>query len=269
MKLNAKRLLFYSFVMLFIMACRLYQCGGGSQYQTLDNVTLFCKGFNDYGLSLYGTYGIECSLPCPDGNTIQIDLYSGYSSQLIGSSLATLQGKYCPANPSPTEAPTDVPTDEPTEEPAPPTDAPTDAPPTEAAPLLQGTVTACDTGMGYINFPFAPPVPDLTGKSLNVTFNGSPVNCGAASNNPNILSCSLSGNSFPLNVNIEVDGIQTDSFTFDGGICTYTDPNPPPSNTDDNPPNTDTSCDPFTDSSCPVEDCSNPDYSDLPQCAGG
>lgn len=92
-------------------------------------------------------------------------------------------------------------------------------------PALAGSVSACDTGLGFINFPLADPLPDLTGKNLEVIINGYKVNCTIAGSRNQVLACSLPPDiTFPLSVGTTVDSVQVDSFSFDGAICTHTVP---------------------------------------------
>ncbi|HCR70411.1 MAG TPA: hypothetical protein DIW23_03115 [Anaerolineae bacterium] len=103
-------------------------------------------------------------------------------------------------------------------------------------PVLAGNVSACDTGLGFINFPMSEPIPDLTGKNLEVIFNGYKVNCTIAGSRNQVLSCSLPPDTtFPLQVGTTVDSVQVDSFSFDGAICTKTVPT---KEKDPNDPNT-------------------------------
>lgn len=102
-------------------------------------------------------------------------------------------------------------------------------------PVLEGSVSACDTGMGYINLPLADPMPDLTGKELEVIINGYKVNCMVAGSRNQVLSCNLppEDSTFPLRIGTTVDSVQVDSFTFSGATCMHTvptkerDPNDP------------------------------------------
>ncbi|MBL8089926.1 MAG: hypothetical protein KF758_07390 [Anaerolineales bacterium] len=101
-------------------------------------------------------------------------------------------------------------------------------------PVLAGSVSACDTGLGYINLPLADPMPDLTGKNLEVIINGYKVNCAIAGSRNQLLACSLPPDrTFPLNIGTTVDSVQVDSFSFSGATCTHTvptkekDPNDP------------------------------------------
>ncbi len=101
-------------------------------------------------------------------------------------------------------------------------------------PVLAGSVSTCDTGLGFINFPLADPLPDLTDKNLEVIINGYKVNCTIAGSRNQLLSCSLPTDmTFPLRVGTTVDSVQVDSFSFSGATCTNTmptkerDPNDP------------------------------------------
>lgn len=112
-------------------------------------------------------------------------------------------------------------------------------------PVLAGSVSACDTGLGFINFPLADPLPDLTGKNLEVIINGYKVNCTIAGSRNQVLACSLPPDiTFPLSVGTTVDSVQVDSFSFDGAICTHTvptkerEPNDPDNPVAPNAPNT-------------------------------
>jgi hypothetical protein len=103
-------------------------------------------------------------------------------------------------------------------------------------PVLAGSVSACDTGLGFINFPLTDPLPDLTGKNLEVIFNGYLVNCTIAGSRNQVLACSLPADTtFPLNVGTTVDSVQVDNFSFSGATCIKTVPT---KERDPNDPNT-------------------------------
>ena len=126
-------------------------------------------------------------------------------------------------NPALNLVPTEPPTEEPTEEPA------ATEPPVESAPLtplLKGSVSACDTAQGFINFPLAESNPDIVGKTLGVTLNGKAVNCGIPAVNTSVLACPLPpGTVFPITVSVTLAGVEVNNFSNDGYFCTNTSSN--------------------------------------------
>lgn len=158
-------------------------------------------------------------------------------------------------NPAFNLAPTEPPTEEPTEESA-PTEPPVESAPLQ--PLLKGSVSACDTAQGYINFPLAESNPDIVGKTLGVTLNGKAVNCGIPSVNASVLSCPLPpGTVFPITVSVTLAGVEVNNFSNDGYFCTNI-----PSNTGSEDTTTEEEEEPVAPLSC-IPDPDNP-YSCLP-----
>jgi hypothetical protein len=92
-------------------------------------------------------------------------------------------------------------------------------------PFLAGGVSACDTGLGFINFPISEPIPDLTGKNVTVSLNGRQVNCTVVGSRGQVLGCSLpTGTTFPVTVKVNLDDVEVNNFSFSGATCIKTAP---------------------------------------------
>ncbi len=222
MRANRKRSLIYLFFLLFMMACRTSACQDEVAVPLKGTDYLFnCKKFYEFKDGQEAE-GYACSkVKCPPDSAEQTLYLYETTAQLKEMTLGDVQAKYCPvpAQTASNEAPTEPPTEAPTE---PPTEAPADAP-ANATPLLKGTVSACDTGLGYINFPLAASSPDLAGKGLAVTINGTAVNCGVPAVNTSILACPLPpGAAFPIQVIVTLGGVEVNNFNYDGYFCTDT-----------------------------------------------
>ena len=187
----------------------------------------------------------DCTLTCPDGSQVVFQADGSQSAPshfndpyLQAGDTTSFLSQYC--------SPEAMVTATSTEEPVATSTATATSTPQEQVivipqpnililqPVLAGSVTACDTGLGYINLPLADPMPDLTGKELEVIINGYKVNCTIAGSQNQVLSCNLPPDrTFPLNIGTTVDSVQVDSFSFSGATCTNTiptkekDPNDP------------------------------------------
>lgn len=103
-------------------------------------------------------------------------------------------------------------------------------------PILAGSVSACDTGMGFINFPISEPIPDLTGKNITVSIDGQRVNCTVAGSRNQVLACSLpASTNFPVTVIVNLDNVEVNNFSYNGATCINTVPT---KEKDPNDPNT-------------------------------
>lgn len=215
------------FILLALLASSAMICRCGSVYSNFryvmeDGNVLTCTAYEEQDIETGDSWLAldNCSLPCPNGSpvTIRSTLYLTQPN-----TLASLQKQYCPALPPPTDEPTEAP---PTEDVHRDPPDPTDEPP---GPVLAGSVSACDIGLRFINFPLANPLPDLTGKSVSVFLNGSKVNCRVAGSNNQLLACTLpQGTVFPVIVSVTVDGLEVNNFSFDGAICANTRPTEEP-----------------------------------------
>lgn len=268
MKTNKKRLLMYSSLLLFIMACRAYRCTDDYALKDDDsmNPSLVCTDFIQTGEPQNPIGGLECTMDCPGIDNYKFDVFGSVS--FSDMTKAEAQAKYCPAPDSASSAPTEEPTEEPapteppTEEPA-PTEPPTEEP---LKPYLAGTVTACDAYLRYVNFPVNPNVP---GGPPKVIISGTTVDCSLV-NNGTILSCNYpEGLRFPFQVVALINNQPVNNFSFDGAICTTAAPQGGQGaggtgGGEDNGGSAPV-CDPHVDTdplSCPV-DCSNPANADL------
>ncbi len=138
-----------------------------------------------------------------------------------------------PDVPLPTDPPQAVDTDTPT-----PQDTSTPTATATPQPYLNGEVSACNLGDGFINFALDPNVTDATGTTFDVTLGGQAVQCAVPASNTKVLSCSLPRTqTFPAEVIIHVNDSLTDTFTYDGSDCTVPGPNPgdPPQQPDGEP----------------------------------
>lgn len=132
-----------------------------------------------------------------------------------------------PDVPLPTDPPQAVDTDTPTAT-APPQDTSTPTATATPQPYLSGEVSACDLGDGFINFALDPTITVNASTAFDVTLGGQAVQCTVPASNTKVLSCSLPrSQTFPIEINLHVNGSLTDTFTYDGANCT-----PPGSNHD-------------------------------------
>ena len=223
---------------LFVTVCR---CSTGQQapgQTTSDGVTIpNCWYYIDTstGNGIFPGKGITCSIECPRGpGSVIRDFYISDESKIrLGDmTYEQLKQQACLAgeegavlvpvaqNSSTSASNETSPTEPPTEEPA------ATEPPVESAPLqplLKGTVSACDTAQGFINFPLAVSNPDLAGKTLGVTINGKAVNCGIPAVNTSVLACPMPpGTVFPITVSVTLAGVEVNNFSNDGYFCTNT-----------------------------------------------
>ncbi|MBK6793030.1 MAG: hypothetical protein IPG80_10950 [Anaerolineales bacterium] len=122
-------------------------------------------------------------------------------------------------------APTEPPTEAPTEASA-STEAPTD--PAPLKPYLTGAFTACDNTAGYVNFSIAENAPAYDPATFKVTFNGYPVNCAPAANNPSVLTCNYPPPSYapPAGVQVFIGEELVNEFDFNGGAICDSAPQP-------------------------------------------
>jgi len=219
MRTNRKRLFVYSFLLLFIMACRTYACGREDTTNFVEEEesvfgydALNCYDFFEIEAGGVTKEGYTCDLLCPSGPTIPVDLYE--PPKLSTIKISDLQAKYCPA---PTEEPTEAPTEPPTDV-APPAEPPIDAAP--LMPLLTGKFTTCDNVARYVNFSFAEgqtydPV------RVQVFFNGQQATCTPAASGQ-VLTCIYPPEPYgpPAAIQVLIDGQSVNEFNFDGGtIC--------------------------------------------------
>lgn len=213
MKTNTRPLLALLLLILASLACI-----PGTK-RVIGEVTCVDEGYT-FGL------GTQFQCYCPtDGNA-----YAGgrlASPELTGIDPAWLKTLACSdglgnsmvQDTSNDVSPTEAPTEAPTEEPA-PTEPPTD--PAPLNPFLTETFTTCDNVAGYVNFPIAENAPAYDPATLKVTFNGYPVVCEPASNNPGILTCKYPPVSYapPAGVQVFIGEELVNEFDFNGGkIC--------------------------------------------------
>lgn len=250
--------LFFVFTALFVIVCRCgpdpFSSNNTSPIMLEDGSRLgSCKLFQEFSNIGAGpdeatsTMVWDCTLTCPDGSQVVFQADGSKSAPsfhndplLKAGDTTSFLSQYC--------SPEAMVVATPTEEPVATSTATATSTPEEQVivipqpnililqPVLAGSVTACDTGLGFINLPLADPMPDLTGKELEVIINGYKVNCTIAGSRNQVLSCNLPPDrTFPLNIGTTVDSVQVDSFSFSGATCTNTVPT---KERDPNDPNT-------------------------------
>lgn len=233
MHTNRKRILFYSFLLLFMMACRTYAC----TYTSQPALGVGCQRFFELPTPSGSPQGYTCSISCPGiSGEYKFDIYgNGDLSALFGLTFEQVQAQYCPvpqaeAKTAPTEPPTEEP---PTEEPA------STEPPAASAPLqpyLTGAFTTCDNIARYVNFTIADPAAPFNPATHKVLFNGKEATCTRAASAFDVLTCIYPPAPYGPPAIIEVfNGEQrVNEFKFDGGkIC---DPAPQPNPNDNEEP---------------------------------
>lgn len=237
--------LFFIFTSLLVTVCR---CSantfGNNAIPSLygdKTVAMTCEQFTEYGEIAGGPSGdmpwstrmvFECEVACPDGSVAKFDLFQRPELFMQASTeeeKSAFKAQYCSAEamiPAGLQsAPIEATTETPTASPEPSQEASIIIQPPNLliiAPYLGGTVTACDTAQGYVNFPLFTPTPDTVGKTLIVTINSVPVNCTVAGTNSSILSCALpQDTAYPANVRVTLDGVEINNFNFNDSICTH------------------------------------------------
>ena len=229
MQTRTKRTLIYSFFLLFIMACRTWGCNNSETVKTADDTSGFSDDFRCHRFIQIAAdlplNGFACTLACPTG-THTFDLYDKEPKDFFTMTISEIQAQYCPGGaPAQLSGSDAQPTEPPTEEPAaiePPTD------PAPLNPFLTEEFTTCDNKARYVNFSIAENAPPYDPATFKVTFNGYPVNCALAANNPGIFTCNYPPVSYepPAGVQVFIGEELVNEFDFNGGeIC---DPAPQP-----------------------------------------
>jgi hypothetical protein len=284
MKTNNKRLLMYSLLLIFIMACRAYRCT--DEYAFKDDGpqqhSLTCTDFIQMGEPQNPIGGLECSMECPGIGYYKFDIFN-LNVDFSELTKAEAQAMYCPA-PQASSVVTEEPTEPPAEEPAPtepPKEAPTEPP---LASILDGKVSYCSVNQGnyYLNLPFnsgADPAAvqqELDNGSLTVEIKdkGTQGRCQVLAAN-NMLLCAFPATSFPAFggpntiLNVVDKGTVIDVLLY-SNYCEAPKPlnnsgsdgvEDVPGGTNPNPTEPPV-CDPHLDPACPV-DCANPANADL------
>jgi len=230
--------LFAAFSSLFLAMCTFYDQGGA----IVAPNGLSCQNRTDYGF-LQQQQVAECYYKCPDGTVRQPEIVEAFSesSPLYSASREEVDAQFCqgPARPTATPPPpteslaTEPPITEPPTEP-PATKVPaTSVPPTEQIapsatfeiisqqpPLLRGDVTMCDVAINLINFRMIEPVPNLTGRALEVEIANQPSSCSINPTNTSLLTCTLpAGVTFPTRVLVRLDSVVVNDFDYSGLGC--------------------------------------------------
>src|SRR6185503_5039189 len=97
-------------------------------------------------------------------------------------------------------------------------------------PLLTGTVSMCDLGGKLINFRFAQPLQDITGRTLEVQIGIQKSTCYVNPTNRSLLTCRIPiGVSFPADIVVRLDRRVVNEFVYNGlGCAVITTPTPAP-----------------------------------------
>ena len=238
MKVKRFPRLFLVFTALMVTVCRCSFDRGTPVIISFDDGTnMKCVQFIDY-LPNWSSIGnssstYDCSLPCPDGSIVPFSEVS--SPELIqaaaedgkvpASVLQSLQKEYCSAaslikaTATATVTSTSVPTKT--------------ATPATVSPVITGEVTACDVRAKYINLRLSQPQIDFSANIVTIKINGVSSECVIPSVNSTVLSCTLpQPQTFPINIEILVNGRPASNFSFDNSVCGFKDPSAP----DDNQP---------------------------------
>ncbi len=211
--------------LLFVLSALLLTMCRSYAVQELSDpiVGLDCRSLNQ---------GLECNYTCPDGTVITFNYEDDPS---LSATKGDLDRQFCGITPqvTPTEPPAG-PSPTPMATPTILTLATVTASPTPTAqpqlPLLTGSAPMCDLGGSLINFRIAEPVPDLTGRTLDVRIQDQASACYVNAVNPSLLTCSLPGDIvFPASVVVSLDGAVVNDFVYDGiGCAILTTPTPLP-----------------------------------------
>jgi hypothetical protein len=164
-----------------------------------------------------------CTVTCPDKSQVKFDLYSQPSAIAVGGQRGFL-AQHCSPEAMIDPDATATSTATATATTAPEEQVVVIAPQNILIlpPVLDGGVSACDTGLGFINFTLANTAPDLAGKNVTVTLNDSEVNCVITGSQSQLLGCSLpAGITFPATVKVQLDDVEVNNFSFDGADCTH------------------------------------------------
>lgn len=184
----------------------------------------------------------NCSYQCPDGKFKEFELPEKFStaSSMYSVPKESLDSQFCGTTVQPTSTQPAVavsptltvfPMGSPVLTASPASVAsPTEqvsASPTAAAsaavqssPVLRGDVTMCDIAANLINFRMVEPVPDLTGKALEVQIANQPSLCAINPVNTALLTCRIPPSvTFPARVVVRLDGAVVNDFTYNGLGC--------------------------------------------------
>jgi hypothetical protein len=210
-------------LMLFVMfsSFLLAMCGTAPESQLAHPIEgLSCQG------DASSERGMKCFYTCPD-KTVGPILFEGDPS--LSLTKGDLDRGYCQIVPQftstvPPTSPSPSPTSSPTVE----ATATAAVPVTAQEPLLAETVSMCDLGGKLINFRMLSPVPDLTGKTLEVQIASQESTCYVNATNPSLLTCSIPNDiSFPAHVVVTLDGALVNDFVYNGlGCAVLTTPTP-------------------------------------------
>lgn len=230
MNTNRKKILLYLLLTLFLtMACASYSISGVERYS--GDVRCVSKGYNPFeGTTTYRCY-------CPEDPSFTNEKYDIISEDFADPDRIIIKAcdSYYLRNPVIPPIQGILPTEEPTEEPA-PTEPPTD--PAPLNPYLTGAFTTCDNAAGYVNFSIAENAPAYDPATFKVTFNGYPVSCQPAANNPSIFTCNYPPPSYapPAGVQVFIGEELVNEFDFNGGAICDSAPQPKPNSTEEPQP---------------------------------
>ncbi len=193
---------------------------------TSANCLKYGEYFSGRGSIFWTVNSYDCTIPCPDGTKVLVNLESEETDKTIANKgkfdLAALQKQYCKKASVQAElTATAIP--------------PLIAIPNSAPPFLTEEITSCDMRARYINLRMVQSPPDLTDKKLVIAINNTEVQCSIPSNNKSVYSCVLPNNmKFPADILVNLDETEVNNFNYDGTNCLNNGLNDKPNN-DDSP----------------------------------
>lgn len=211
-----KKVIFFLLFSTFLLP----MCGTMPERQLANPIDgLSCRAGGSSGQAM------ECFYSCPEGTVGPISFDGDPSLSLSKGDFDRVYCEIAPqftstapvaGSPSPTSSPTLV------------ASATAVVPVTGGDPLLAETTSMCDLGGKLINFRIAQPVPDLTGKTLDVQIAEQESICYVNPTNPSLLTCSIPNDiSFPARIVVSLDGAVVNDFLYDGiGCAILTTPTP-------------------------------------------
>ena len=211
-----KKLIFF----LVFSAFLLPMCGALPERQLTNPIDgLSCQAAGSSGQEM------ECFYSCPEG-TVGPILFDGDPSLSLAK--GDFDRRYCDIAPQFTSTAPPTVSPVPTSSPTIVASATAAVPVTGQEPFLSETASMCDLGGKMINFRLVEPVPDITGKTLEVQIAEQESNCYLNQTNPSLLTCSIPNDiSFPAHVVVSLDGAVVNDFLYSGvGCAILTTPTP-------------------------------------------
>ena len=229
--MHIKRKLLIALSSVLLSMCTFYDQGGA----VVSSNGLSCQNRTDF-VFFKRQQSAYCYYRCPDQTIRRPEIPEKFStsSPLYSASKEDLDARFCSLAPQPTAmqpsataspiapvSPSATREISATESPtAPVSPSPTAASVASPPPLLQGDVTMCDVAADLINFRMAEPVPDLTGKALDVQIAGQQSSCDINPVNTSLLTCTIPPSvTFPARIVVRLDGAVVNDFTYSGLGC--------------------------------------------------